>query len=132
VDLFQIADIEGVTSIKGDITRAKTVEEITEVFENNDADLVLSDGAPDVLGDHDFDQFVQHQLVLAALNVALRTLAVNGTFIAKIFRGKDIHLLLKQINSLFKECYCAKPKCSRNSSIESFVVAKGFIGRSNV
>ncbi len=55
---------------------------------------MVSDGAPDILGDHDFDQYVQHQLVLAALNIAIRLLSPGGTFVAKIFRGKDIGLLL--------------------------------------
>jgi 23S rRNA U2552 (ribose-2'-O)-methylase RlmE/FtsJ len=30
------------------------------VFEGSLVDLVVSDGAPDILGDHDFDQFVQN------------------------------------------------------------------------
>jgi len=67
-------------------------------------------------------------LVLAALNIAIRLLVKDGTFVAKVFRGKDIGLLLHQIKMLFKEVYCAKPKSSRNSSPEGFVVAKGFIG----
>jgi len=54
VDLYPLAPIEGCTMIKGDITRQKTVDEIHEVF-GNGAQLVVSDGAPDVLGDHDFD-----------------------------------------------------------------------------
>lgn len=66
--------------------------------------------------------------MLAALNIALRLLVKEGTFVAKVFRGKDIGLLLHQIKMLFKEVYCAKPKSSRNSSPEGFVVAKGFIG----
>jgi tRNA (cytidine32/guanosine34-2'-O)-methyltransferase len=90
--------------------------------------MVVSDGAPDILGDHDFDQFVQHQLVLAALNISLRLLKPGGIFIAKIFRGKDIGLLFKQVQLMFGEVYCAKPKSCRNSSIEAFVVAKGFKG----
>ncbi len=94
--------------------------------------MVISDGAPDILGDHDFDQFIQHQLVLAALNIAIRLLEPNGKFVAKIFRGKDINLLMRQIKMLFSEVYCAKPKCSRNSSIEAFVVALGFKGSSLV
>lgn len=130
VDLFEITPIEGCTTIKGDITREKTVEEIQQVFGEGGADvhaqMVVSDGAPDILGDHDFDQYVQHQLVLAALNIAIRLLSPGGTFVAKIFRGKDIGLLLHQIKKLFPEVYCAKPKSSRNSSIEGFVVAKGF------
>jgi len=52
--------------------------------------------------------------------------------VAKIFRGKDIHLLLKQIRMIFSEVYCAKPKASRNSSLEAFVVAKGFVGVAKV
>ena len=53
---------------------------------------------------------------------------VGGTFVAKIFRGKDIGLLLKQMQLLFGEVYCAKPKSCRNSSIEAFVVALNFKG----
>ena len=30
---------------------------------------------------------------------------------------------------LFTEVHCSKPKCSRNSSIEGFVVAKNFLGK---
>ena len=58
VDLFDMAPIEGCTLIKGDITREKTIQEITSVFKGQPVDLVVSDGAPDILGDHDFDQYV--------------------------------------------------------------------------
>lgn len=95
VDLFEMAPIEGAICIQGDITRHKTVLEIQKVFGGREVDLVVSDGAPDILGDHDFDQFVQHQLVLAALNIAARLLKQGGSFVAKIFRGKDINLLYK-------------------------------------
>jgi tRNA (cytidine32/guanosine34-2'-O)-methyltransferase len=55
VDLYDMTPIEGCTIIKGDITREKTIQEIQDVFQGKDVDLVVSDGAPDVLGDHDFD-----------------------------------------------------------------------------
>ena len=63
VDLFEISPIEGCTSIKGDITREKTVQEVQALFKGQEeekegseqAQLVVSDGAPDILGDHDFD-----------------------------------------------------------------------------
>lgn len=68
-----------------------------EIFKGQQADLVVSDGAPDILGEHDFDHYIQNQLVLAALNIAARLLKVGtGCFVAKIFRGKDIGLLMKQ------------------------------------
>ena len=59
VDLFDMAPIEGATIIKGDITREKTMQQIQATFDQKPVDLVVSDGAPDILGDHDFDQFVQ-------------------------------------------------------------------------
>jgi len=51
----------------------------------------------------------------------------NGTFVAKVFRGRDVGKLYQLLQIMFKEVYCAKPKASRNSSYESFIVAKGFI-----
>lgn len=71
-------------------------------------------------------------MVLSALNISVRLLSKGGIFVAKVFRGKDIGLLLKQINILFEEVYCAKPKCSRNSSIEGFVVGLKFRGKESV
>lgn len=128
VDLFEIAEIDGATRIQGDITRQKTVEQIHLVFENKAVDLVVSDGAPDILGDHDFDSYVQNQLVMAAFNIAARLLVQGGTFVAKIFRGRDIGILFKEFQRYFGQVYCAKPKSCRNSSIEAFLVAKGFKG----
>ncbi len=52
----------------------------------------------------------------------------NGTFITKVFRGRDVGKLYAFLTTMFKEVYCAKPKASRNSSYESFIVAKGFMG----
>ncbi|GCC48749.1 hypothetical protein chiPu_0032660, partial [Chiloscyllium punctatum] len=44
----------------------------------------------------------------------------------KIFRGKDVTLLYSQLKIFFKEVTCAKPRSSRNSSIEAFVVCHGY------
>lgn len=50
------------------------------------ADLVVCDGAPDVTGLHDIDEYIQAQLLLAALNITTHVLKHGGTFVAKIFR----------------------------------------------
>jgi tRNA (cytidine32/guanosine34-2'-O)-methyltransferase len=52
------------------------------------------------------------------------TLRPGGTFIAKIFRGKDISLLYSQLTAFFRDVTVAKPKSSRNSSVEAFVVCR--------
>lgn len=102
-------------------------------------DLVVCDGAPDVTGLHDLDEYFQHELVMAALNTAIQlfdssslSLSLSSpsitTFIAKIFRGRDLDCLVSQIRPLFKEVIVSKPSASRNSSIEAFLVCRGFVG----
>ncbi|XP_075041661.1 tRNA (cytidine(32)/guanosine(34)-2'-O)-methyltransferase [Mixophyes fleayi] len=126
VDLQAMAPLPGVIQIQGDITKVSTAHEIIRHFEGQPADLVVCDGAPDVTGLHDIDEYIQAQLLLAALNITTHVLRNGGTFVAKIFRGKDVTLLYSQLKIFFREVTCAKPRSSRNSSIEAFVVCQGY------
>lgn len=45
---------------------------------------------------------------------------------AKIFRGKDVQLLYSQLSLFFEKVACCKPRSSRNSSIEAFVVCQNY------
>lgn len=126
VDLQEMAPIPGVLSIIGDITAQATAEQIINYFQGDLADLVVCDGAPDVTGLHDIDEYMQAQLLLAALNITTNILRPGGSFVAKIFRGKDVSLLYSQLRVFFAEVTVAKPKSSRNSSIESFVVCRRY------
>lgn len=47
VDLQPMAAIEGVTQIQGDITSSVTAQQVIGHFHGEQADLVVSDGAPD-------------------------------------------------------------------------------------
>ncbi|XP_052027306.1 putative tRNA (cytidine(32)/guanosine(34)-2'-O)-methyltransferase isoform X3 [Apodemus sylvaticus] len=108
VDLQAMAPLPGVIQIQGDITQLSTAKEIIQHFEGCPADLVVCDGAPDVTGLHDVDEYMQAQLLLA------------------IFRGRDVTLLYSQLRIFFSSVLCAKPKSSRNSSIEAFAVCQGY------
>ncbi|XP_074567634.1 uncharacterized protein LOC141824274 [Curcuma longa] len=126
IDLQPMAPIEGVIQVQGDITNARTAEVVIRHFDGCKADLVVCDGAPDVTGLHDMDEFVQSQLILAALTIVTHVLRVGGKFIAKIFRGKDTSLLYCQLKLFFSQVTFAKPKSSRNSSIEAFAVCENY------
>lgn len=126
VDLQAMAPLPGVIQIQGDITKVSTAMEIVSHFEGENADLVVCDGAPDVTGLHDLDEYIQAQLLLAALNITTHVLKSGGTFVAKIFRGKDVTLLYSQLKLFFPKVTIAKPRSSRNSSIEAFVVCEKY------
>ena len=72
------------------------------------------------------DEYVQSQLLLAALNITTHVLRLGGTFVAKIFRGKDVDVLFAQLQVFFEEVLCCKPRSSRNSSMEAFVVCQRY------
>ena len=59
VDLQEMAPIPGVVCIQGDITAKSTRELIISHFRGDLADLVVCDGAPDVTGLHDIDEYMQ-------------------------------------------------------------------------
>lgn len=127
VDLQSMAPLPGVIQLKGDITKESTANEILAQFDEGQlVELVVFDGAPDVTGLHDLDEYIQAQLLLAALNITTYLLKPGGTFVGKIFRGKDVSILLAQLQIFFGDVIVAKPCSSRNSSIESFVVCRNF------
>jgi len=72
------------------------------------------------------DEYLQSQLLVSALNLATYLLSPGGTFVAKIFRGKDVTLLYAQMEIFFGNVCVAKPQSSRNASVEAFIVCQEF------
>lgn len=70
-----------------------------------------------VTGLHDMDEYIQSQLLLAAFNITSHILKPHGTFLAKIFRGKDVSYVYGQMKMFFTNVMIVKPRSSRNSSI---------------
>ena len=108
VDLQPMAPIDGVICLQGDITSDKTAESIISHFDGEKADLVVCDGAPDVTGLHDLDEFVQSQLLVAAFNIASFVMRPGASFVAKIFRGRDSDLIFHQFQCFFETVHLAK------------------------
>ncbi|OJD16253.1 hypothetical protein AJ78_03544 [Emergomyces pasteurianus Ep9510] len=147
IDLQPMTPLEGITTLKADITHPSTIPLLLKALDPDDytdtndpttntttgshhphpVDLVLSDGAPDVTGLHDLDIYIQSQLLYAALNLAIGVLRPGGKFVAKIFRGRDVDLIYAQLKTVFENVSVAKPRSSRASSLEAFVVCEGFI-----
>lgn len=138
IDLQPISPLPGIITLRADITHPATVPLLLKTLDpdydpasrtqqaSHPVDLVLSDGAPDVTGLHDLDIYVQSQLLFAALNLALCVLKPGGKFVAKIFRGRNVDVLYAQLKLFFDRVIVAKPRSSRASSIEAFIVCLNF------
>ncbi|KAF4471953.1 23S rRNA (-2 -O)-methyltransferase [Fusarium albosuccineum] len=138
IDLQPISPLAGITTLRADITHPATVPLLLSALDpsydpktagtqaSHPVDLVLSDGAPDVTGLHDLDIYVQSQLLFAALNLALCVLKPGGKFVAKIFRGRNVDVLYAQLKIFFEKVVVAKPRSSRASSVEAFIVCINF------
>ncbi|KAF3925443.1 hypothetical protein ABW21_db0203373 [Orbilia brochopaga] len=128
LDLQPMTPLPGVITLQADITHPSTLPLVLQHLESDSAnvDLVVSDGAPDVTGLHDLDEYIQAQLLLAALNLATCVLRPGGNFVAKIFRGRDVAELYCKLRIFFERVTVAKPRSSRGSSIEAFVVCENY------
>jgi 23S rRNA (uridine2552-2'-O)-methyltransferase len=89
-------------------------------------DVVMSDMAPATSGNRFVDQTRSFQLVMRAIEIAERTLAPAGGFVAKIFQGPDFEEARRALVRQFDEVRIIKPPASRTESIETFLVALRF------
>lgn len=124
VDLQKMAPLHGVVQLQGDITLLETSKRIKKELGHSKADLIICDGAPDVTGLHDMDEYVQGQLIVSALNICLHCLKDGGNFVAKIFVGPDEDILKDQLAIFFESVSISKPSSSRDNSSEAFVVCE--------
>ena len=93
------------------------------------ADLVLSDMAPNTTG-HAANPTILRIMALAELAAALarEVLALDGSFVAKVFQGGSERAMLEALKRDFVTVRHAKPPASRKESSELYVVAMGFRG----
>jgi tRNA (cytidine32/guanosine34-2'-O)-methyltransferase len=126
IDLRPIEPIDHVFCVRGDITSEATAREVIGLMHGSLADIVMADGAPDIIGRIEYDEYVQHSLVRASLAIATMLLRPGGTFLSKVFRTKSLPALYAQLGCFFADIQICKPRASRLSSVEAFLLCRGF------
>jgi len=127
-DILAMDYLDGVTFIQGDFREDDVLDNILNQLENNAADLVLSDMAPNISGVDSIDQPASMYLVELALDFAQQTLKKDGRFLVKVFQGAGFDEYLKSVKKSFSQVKIRKPKASRARSREVYILALGFKG----
>ena len=127
IDLLPIDPIGGATLLQGDFQDAAAEQQVIAALAGQ-ADLVLSDMAPNTTGHAATDHLRIMALAELALDFALRVLAPGGGFVAKVFQGGSEKAFLDSLKRNFAVVRHAKPPASRKDSAELYVVATGFRG----
>lgn len=129
-DILPIDPLPFVDFIQGDFTEDSVLNEILDVLKNDQcngqADIVISDMAPNVTGVETIDQPRSIYLCELSLDMARMILKPGGAFVAKLFQGDGSDAFVKDVRSSFKKVKIRKPKASRPRSREVYVVAQGF------
>jgi len=125
LDLLPVDPVSGATILEGDFQDPEA-ERAVEAALGGQADLVLSDMAPNTTGHNATDHLRIMGLAELALDFALRVLAPGGAFVAKVFQGGSEKAFLETLKQRFAQVRHAKPPASRKDSAELYVVATGF------
>lgn len=133
VDLQDMEPIENTNTkvilLKEDITSEVCLNKIKSY--DFVIDTVICDGAPDVTGFHDLDQYLQFDLLISSLKICLNVSQEDKTFkfVAKMFRGEYTGVLVNHFKKFFKKVILTKPRSSRGNSRECFIIGIEIINR---
>ena len=117
--------IEGVTFLQGDFREPEMLARVATAMGGRQADIVLSDMAPNLSGIASADGARIAHLVELAVEFSQQHMKPQGALVVKVFHGSGY----SQIVKLFKESFLMvkpiKPKASRDKSSETFLVGVG-------
>ena len=128
LDILPMDPIEGVAIIEGDFREDAVFEELMTVMDDQKADLVISDMAPNMSGMDSVDMPRAYHLCELALELARAVLKPGGGLLVKLFQGEGFEAYNRELRSSFNKVVMRKPKASRARSREVYALALGYKG----
>jgi len=125
LDLLPMEAIEGVSFLQGDFREPEVLARLEAAVAGRQADLVVSDMAPNLSGIESADAARIAHLVELAVEFAQNHMKPEGALVVKVFHGSGYSQLVKLFKETFRVVKPIKPKASRDKSSETFLVGLG-------
>ncbi len=126
VDLLPMDGLPGVDFIQGDFREEEVLERLKAAVGEDQADLVMSDMAPNISGLKAVDQPASMYLAELALDVCSEVLRPKGDFVCKLFQGQGVDELIADARTKFDRVKVIKPKASRAGSPEVYLIGRSY------
>jgi 23S rRNA (uridine2552-2'-O)-methyltransferase len=127
LDILPMEPLPDVRFIHGDFREDAVFAALLDMVGEQRVDLVISDMAPNISGMKSVDQPRAMYLAELALDLARKVLSPGGALLVKAFEGEGIESFRRELQASFKTLVTRKPKASRPSSREVYMLAKNYV-----
>lgn len=125
LDILPMEPIEGVQFLNGDFREPEMLAKLEETMQGRQADVVVSDMAPNLSGIESADAARIAHLIELAVEFSQKHMKTEGALVVKAFHGSGYSQLAKLFKETFRVVKPIKPKASRDKSSETFLVGMG-------
>jgi len=125
LDILPMEPIDGVQFLQGDFREDDLLGQLKSALAGRQADVVVSDMAPNLSGIASADAARITLLVELAVDFAKTHMKPEGALVVKLFHGGSYDPLVRLFKDTFKVVKPVKPKASRDKSSETFLVGIG-------
>ena len=126
LDILDMSSIPGVDFICGDFNDEEVYRKLAFQVEDEEVNVVISDIAPNISGIAAIDLPKHFGLVELAFEFCRQYLCEGGSFIVKLFQGEGFDEFVRESRKCFVNVKLVKPKASRRTSREVYMVGTGF------
>lgn len=125
LDILPMEPVEGVVFLQGDFREPDMLQRLTDEMQSRQADVVVSDMAPNLSGIASADAARIIELIELAVEFSQTHLKPQGALVVKVFHGHAYNEIVKLFKQSFQVVKPIKPKASRDKSSETFIVGIG-------
>ncbi|KAI1884641.1 hypothetical protein AGOR_G00228480 [Albula goreensis] len=127
VDLLRLTPLDGAHFLSfSDVTDQSIQTQLQELLPSAQADVILSDMAPNASGFRELDHERLVTICLSVADLVERVLRPGGSLICKYWDGALAHHVQSRLASTFCEVRTVKPKSCRKESAEVYFLARFF------